>query len=144
MELKAGRDYIGVGVGVMVRNAKGEFLLLKRTEKCRNEAGKWCFPGGKVEFGEKIFEAAKREALEETGIKVEPLRVLKLIDHFIPEEKQHWANPIVEAKLLNGMPKIMEPEKCSEIKWFSIQNLPEVTINMEELFKDIREGKIKL
>ncbi|MDD5163786.1 MAG: NUDIX domain-containing protein [Candidatus ainarchaeum sp.] len=144
MELKAGRDFIGVGVGVMVRNAKGDFLLLKRTEKCRNEAGKWCFPGGKIEFGEKVFDAAKREAMEEIGCEVEPVRLLKLIDHIIPEEKQHWANPIVEAKLLKGKPRIMEPEKCSEIKWFSLEELPEVTINMKDFFKDVKEGKIKL
>lgn len=82
--------------------------------------------------------------MEETGIKIGPVRLLKLIDHIIPEEKQHWANPIVEAKLLKGTPKIMEPEKFSEINWFSIENLPEVTINMKEFFMDIREGKIKL
>ncbi|MBN1940679.1 MAG: NUDIX domain-containing protein [Candidatus Diapherotrites archaeon] len=142
--MKPGRDYIGVGVGVAIRNEKGEFLLMKRTENCRNEPGKWCFPGGGVDFGETVFDAAKREAMEEAGVDVEPTRLLKLIDHIIPEEKQHWANPIVEAIIVAGIPKIMEPHKCSEIGWFSIENLPYVTINMAEFFEDIKSGKIKL
>ena len=144
MELKHGKDFVGTGVGVMIRNPKGEVLLLRRTEKCRNEAGKYTFPGGRIEFGEKGFDAAKREALEETGCEIEPIRLLKLVDHIIPEEKQHWLNPIIEARILKGNPKITEPEKCSEMKWFSIKSLPELTINLKDLFKDINEGKIKL
>lgn len=70
MGLKAGTDYIGVGVGVMVRNAKGEFLLLKRTEKCGNEAEKWCFPGGRVEFGEKTLMLQKERLWKKQALRL--------------------------------------------------------------------------
>lgn len=144
-ELKPGIDFVGVGVGVMVRNRKGEFLLGLRTENCRNEPNKWCFPGGGVEFGEKLFDCAKREAKEEAGIEVEPVRLVKVIDHIIPAERQHWVNPIIEAKLVKGPPKAMEPHKLREWRWFSLETLPEnLTINMVDFFKDVKERKVRI
>ena len=145
MQGKPGIDFVGVGVGVMVRNHKGEFLLGLRTENARNEPGKWTFPGGGIEFGERLFDCAKREAREEAGIDVEPVRIVKVIDHIIPDEKQHWVNPIVEARLVSGEPKIVEPHKIGGWKWFSLENMPEnITINLVQLFSQIKEGKIRL
>jgi len=144
-DLKPGVDFVGVGVGVMVRNDKGEMLLGLRTENCRNEPGKWTAPGGCVEFGETLFDCAKREAKEEAGIEVEPARLLTVIDHIIPNEKQHWVNPIIEARLVKGLPKATEPRKLKEWRWFSLENLPEnLTINWIEFFLLAKEGKIKL
>jgi len=141
-KLKPGVDFVGVGVGVMVRNEKGEFLLGLRTENSRNEPGKWCFPGGCVEFGEKLFDCAKREAKEEAGIEVEPVRLVRVIDHIIPAEKQHWVNPIIEAKLVKGTPKVMEPHKLREWRWFSLETLPEnPTINMVDFFQGCERRK---
>jgi 8-oxo-dGTP diphosphatase len=143
LELKPGVDFVGVGIGVMVRNEKGEFLLGLRTENCRNEPGKWCFPGGCLEFGEKLFDCAKREALEEAGVDVEPVRIVKVIDHIIPAERQHWVNPIIEARLVKGEPKVAEPHKLREWRWFSLEALPEnLTINMAGFFRDVKQGKL--
>ena len=72
-ELKPGKDYVGVGVGVLIRNDKGEMLLGLRTDKCRNDAGKWSAPGGCVEFGETLAQAAVRETREEIGLAVDQL-----------------------------------------------------------------------
>jgi len=142
---KPGVDFVGVGVGVMVRNAKGEFLLGQRQKHSNNEPGKWCFPGGTLEFGEKLFDCVKREAKEEAGIDVQPLRIVKVIDHIISGEKQHWFNPIVEAKLLVGKPIVAEPDKIAQWQWFSLDNVPEnLTINMVEFFNQLKEGKIPL
>ncbi len=60
-------------VGVLVRNGN-KFLLAKEIL----EGGKayWIVPGGKVEFGETIEHAAKREIREETGIKAKALKFL--------------------------------------------------------------------
>jgi len=143
--LKPGTDFVGVGVGVMVRNKKGEFLLGLRAENSRNEPGKWTFPGGGLEFGEKLEECVVRETKEEAGLLVEPVRLLKIVNHMPPGEKQHWVNPIFEAKVLKGEPTIMEPFKMSKWQWFSISGLPEnLTVNLVELFSDIKEGRIFL
>ena len=66
-------------------------------------------------------------------------------NHFLPYEKQHWVNPLFEAKLVKGEPKIMEPDKMLELKWFPLANLPEnLTSNWQDFFKDVKNGKINL
>jgi len=144
-EMKPGRDFVGVGVGVMVRNEGGEMLLGLRTENCRNEAGKWTAPGGCVEFGETLFDCAKRETREEAGIEVEPLRLMHVIDHILPDEKQHWVNPLIEARLVSGKPKVTEPHKLKEWRWFPLDKPPEnLTVNWIRFLNLMKEGKIKL
>jgi ADP-ribose pyrophosphatase YjhB (NUDIX family) len=60
---------MGVGAAVVVRNARGQVLLVQRSAH-QFGAGKWCFPCGYVEWGEDIREAARREAREEAGIEI--------------------------------------------------------------------------
>ena len=144
-ELKPGKDFIGVGVGAMVRNESGEMLLGLRSSNSRNEAGNWTAPGGCVEFGESLENAVIRETREEFGIEVKVVKLLKLNNHFLPAEKQHWVNPLFEAKLVKGEPKIMEPDKIMKVKWFPLDDLPEnLTSNWQEFFKDVKNGTIKL
>lgn len=59
---------IDVAVGILV-NANGDVLLGQRPEG-KPYAGYWEFPGGKVETGESIEHALKREFLEELGVEV--------------------------------------------------------------------------
>jgi mutator protein MutT len=130
---------VKVGVGVMVRNEKGEVLLGLRSKRAKNEAGKWTFPGGELEFGETLEECAKREAREEFGIEVRPVRLLRVIDHILKEEGQHWVNPIFEAAIVKGEPRIMEPHKIEKMGWFSLDKLPEnLTVNLLDLFRALR------
>lgn len=123
--MKAGFDYIGVGVGAMVFNDKGEVFLSQRGEKAKNERGTWEFPGGSVELGERLSDAVKREFVEEYGITIEIQFLLAVDDHILPDEGQHWVSPTYIAKLVNGIAAIKEPEKCSAIGWFMLDNLPE-------------------
>ncbi|MCX6798951.1 MAG: NUDIX domain-containing protein [Candidatus Diapherotrites archaeon] len=144
-EPNPGVDFIGVGVGVMVRNKKGEVLLGLRTKNARNEAGKWTFPGGALEFGETLEQCAVREAKEEFGITVKPLRLLAVIDHIIPDEKQHWCNPVLEAKIVRGAPRVIEPHKTSGFAWFPVGALPRnITSNLKIFFRKVKSGEVKL
>ncbi|MFH1427240.1 MAG: NUDIX domain-containing protein, partial [Patescibacteria group bacterium] len=67
-----------VGIGVMIQNENGEVLLGLRQGS--HGAGEWCFPGGKIEFGETIFEAAKKEVKEETGLDVDEFELISVYD----------------------------------------------------------------
>jgi len=122
---KKGVDYIGVGCGAMIFNGEGKLFLAKRGNKDKNEFGKWEFPGGGVEFGEKCEDALKREIKEEFGIDIKVLELLEVSDHIIPEENQHWVAPSYVARLSSGEAKIMEPEKCDDLAWFPIDELPD-------------------
>ena len=120
---KKGVDYIGVGCGAMIFNGEGKLFLAKRGNKDKNEFGKWEFPGGGVEFGEKCEDALKREIKEEFGIDIKVLELLEVSDHIIPEENQHWVAPSYVARLSSGEAKIMEPEKCDGIRWVSLSEI---------------------
>jgi len=110
-ELKPGKDYIGVGCGVLIVNDKNETLLLKRNEKCRNEAGTWSRPGGTVEFGETVEQALVREIKEELDVDLELVKFLDLSDHIIKAENQHWIAISYLGRIKNGEPKNMEADK---------------------------------
>ena len=60
-------------VGVLVNN-KNKYLLVR--ERVESGKEKWLIPGGKVEFGESLEDAAKREIAEETGIIISRLKFL--------------------------------------------------------------------
>ncbi len=133
MHRRAGKDFIGVSVGAVLFNEKGEVFLSKRGEKAKNEKGKWEFPGGAVHFNESLEEACKREFREEYGIEISLEKVLHVANHIISEEKQHWVATTFLAKLKSGQPKILEPLKCSEIGWFKLNALPQPLSIVTEL-----------
>ncbi len=120
-----GKDYIGVGCGAVILNEKNEILLMKRGRACRSKIGWWSIPGGSVDFFEKIEEALKRELREEIGVDIEIIKQLTLTEYFNKEEQQHWVSPQYLCKIIKGTIENKEPDKCEEIRWFSLERLPE-------------------
>jgi len=72
-----------VGVGILIQRGN-KYLLIKRAAE--PDKGLWSVPGGMVELGEKASEAAAREVLEETGLVVDVVKVLDVIDKIIIDE----------------------------------------------------------
>jgi 8-oxo-dGTP diphosphatase len=72
-----------VGVGILIRKGE-EYLLIQRASE--PDRGLWSIPGGMVELGEKVEDAAIREAEEETGLKVELLEDLGVVDKIVKDE----------------------------------------------------------
>ena len=73
-----------VGVGVLIRDGE-RYLLVRRAAE--PDAGLWSIPGGLVELGERVKEAAVREALEETGLEVEIADLLGVVDKIDRDEE---------------------------------------------------------
>src|ERR1051326_646610 len=128
--MKKGIDYIGVGVGAVIFNSRGQVFMSLRGPKSRNEADKWEFPGGGVEFGEKLEDAIVREMREEFGITIGDLELLCVNDHLIPAEKQHWVSPAFISKITNGEPKILEAGKHRKIGWFNLKDLDSMPLSL--------------
>ena len=66
-----------VGVGAIVVD-KGRVLLVCRGREPMK--GYWTLPGGVLELGESLVDGVKREVAEETGLEVEPLELVELLD----------------------------------------------------------------
>lgn len=130
-----------VGVGVMIKNKKGQVLLGLR--KGSHGAGEWCFPGGHLEFGETFFQTAIRETKEETGLKVKNCKLISVAEEFryLKSDGKHCVNIGIEAKYKNGTPKIMEPDKCKEWKWFNLKKLPKKLFQGTELILNNYKAK---
>jgi 8-oxo-dGTP diphosphatase len=113
-----------VGVGVLIQNEKEEVLLGLR--KSSHGAGEWSFPGGHLEFGETLFETAKREVKEETDLDVHEFELISVADEmrYIESDAKHYLNIGIRATYEGGEPKVMEPTKCDQWKWFRLDDLP--------------------
>ncbi|WP_174222086.1 NUDIX domain-containing protein [Polynucleobacter necessarius] len=79
---KDARPVTEVAAGILL-DQSGRFLLGQRPEG-KPYAGYWEVPGGKIEKGETVFDALKRELQEELGIKIQSSEELMLLEHDYP------------------------------------------------------------
>jgi len=117
----------GVGVGVMILKENKILLGLRNSDKIKAGSelqgqGTWTMPGGKVEFMEKLVDAAKRELEEETNLKATKLNFLCISDDMT--ENAHYVTVGFIAEDYTGEVKAMEPETILEWRWFDLNNLP--------------------
>ncbi len=123
--MQKGIDFIGVSVGALIFNSKGEIFLNKRSQKARNARGCWEAPGGAVNFWETRQAAIKREIKEEFGVEIKIKSMLHTVEEMLLEEKQHWLATSFICEFKKGqIPRIMEPDKHEAIGWFSLTSLP--------------------
>lgn len=87
----AERHHTEVAVGILIRREDDALLLSTRPEG-KPYAGYWEFPGGKLEVGETVEEALRRELLEELGIAIGGATVWKVTEHDYPHAlvRLHW------------------------------------------------------
>src|SRR5947209_5416458 len=74
-----------VGVGAVIVHQDRVLLIQRGTEPAR---GVWSIPGGLIEVGEMLHEAVVREVREETGLEVEPVELVELLDRIFREDNR--------------------------------------------------------
>jgi 8-oxo-dGTP diphosphatase len=109
-----------VGIGVLVVK-DGKILLGQR--KGSHGAGEFGGTGGHLEYMESIFECAKRETLEETGITIKNIRLL-CVSNIKDYAPKHYVDIGLVADWESGEPTIMEPNKVESWGWYDPKNLP--------------------
>jgi 8-oxo-dGTP diphosphatase len=121
------RHKIIQAVFVVIRNERGEILLQQRanTEYLN---GYWDFPSGHVEYGESLHESAVRETKEEVGLEISStdLALIHIEQFYVDRD---YINYTFEAAKWSGTPIVGEPEKCSAIRWFAADALPDKCVN---------------
>lgn len=111
------RPIAAVGA-VVVDN--GKVLLIRRGKPPR--PGQWSLPGGGQELGESYIEAAIREVREETGLAIEVLGLIDVVDSITRDEsgrvRFHYLLADVVARPVGGT--LQAGGDASEARWFSI------------------------
>ncbi len=122
-----------IGIGVMIFNASSELLLGQRIGA--HGAGEWAFPGGHLEFGQTIFESARSEVYEETALVITRFALISLAEEmrYIKTDGKHYINIGVLGYYEGGEPRVMEPHKCREWRWFAAGALPAPLMESTEL-----------
>ncbi|OGI25126.1 MAG: DNA mismatch repair protein MutT [Candidatus Moranbacteria bacterium RBG_13_45_13] len=127
------KKQVRVGFGVYIIKG-GKVLLGKRI----GNHGKsfWSAPGGHLEYGESWEEGARRETLEEAGIKIKNIRFAGLTNDIHKSERKHYVTIAMLADYDSGEVKIMEPEKLERWEWFKWDKLPRLLfLPMRNLLK---------
>ncbi len=85
------RRHTEVAVGILMRKGDGALLLSTRPAG-KPYAGYWEFPGGKIEAGETVEQALRRELHEELGITIAAVQPWKVTEHDYPHAlvRLHW------------------------------------------------------
>lgn len=112
---------------VFVFLEKDNKVLLQKRFNTGWEDGKYTLVSGHIEDGERVKEAAVREAKEESGIVVEEddFRVVHVMYNKLDTQ---YINFFLKTNKWKGEPINMEPDRCDDLQWFDKDNLPENTI----------------
>lgn len=105
-----------VGVGAVIVDRGGRVLLARRgTEPMR---GRWTLPGGLVEVGESLHEALVREVREETGLDVEIVELIELLDRIHREGERvrfHYVIADYLCRVTGGQARAASD--ADEVRW---------------------------
>ena len=85
-------EIISIGVGAVV--FRGEDVLLIKRGKAPLK-GEWSIPGGGLEFGERVRDAAIREVREETSVEIEIIGLLDVFDAIAPANHQSVSHMVI-------------------------------------------------
>lgn len=125
----------GVGVGVFVVKPDGSFIMIRR--KGSHGDGSWGLPGGHLEYAETWEECARREVKEEIGIEfTKPISHIATTNDIFKDEGKHFITVFVKTPFTGGQPRICEPDKSTEMGWFTIETMPSnVFLPLKNLLK---------
>jgi 8-oxo-dGTP diphosphatase len=118
------RPIVGVG-GVVIQ--RGRVLLVRRGSEPLK--GEWSIPGGVVELGEDLAQAARRELKEETGLEVKPLEVLAVFDRIHRQGrrvKYHFVIVDFACRLRRG--RLKPASDVLDARWVRRQDLPQYNL----------------
>ena len=108
-----------VAVGAVVGNDNGELLLVRRAD-----SGIWLYPTGWADVGYSASEVAVKEVWEETGIEVEPVRLLAVLDGLrLGFTRIPLYSVVFHCRAVGGTLQA-HPLECLDVGWFSEDGLP--------------------
>ncbi len=129
---------------------QGSRILLVRRGKPPSQ-GKWSVPGGRLRLGETLEAAVVRETREETQLVVRPLRVGKVVEHRLRDERgnieYHYVIVDYVCQVIEGSPR--PASDASEVQFVEIFELAQLDMTegtaqvIQEIFEQITQSRKK-
>jgi 8-oxo-dGTP diphosphatase len=131
-----------VGVGAII--IEGDRVVLVKRAHPPLQA-EWSIPGGVLEVGELVREAAIREAREETGLTVEPGELLGVYDRVLrnSEKRVQYHYVLIDFLCRRVAGELAAASDAADVRWFSREELPALKM-AEDTVEVIRKGFAKL
>ena len=131
------RPFVGVGVVVF----RGDDVLLIRRGKPPRK-GSWSLPGGMQEVGETVYEAGIREVFEETGVEIEVLGLVDVVDSIRRDAdgrvEFHYTLADLAAEWLDG--EARAGSDADGIRWLPIDDIGDLGL-WSETVRIVRQGR---
>ncbi|WP_346917306.1 NUDIX domain-containing protein [Clostridium sp.] len=121
-------------------------ILLHRRKNTGYQDGKWDIAAsGHVDEGETAKMAVVRECAEELGIdvKIKDLSFVHLSHRVSNTGGRTYYDIYFVVNKYHGIPKVIEPDKCSELRWFKIDDLPNEIIDIRKIVIDNYKNDIQ-
>jgi 8-oxo-dGTP diphosphatase len=144
------RQYVGHDTLIMpataaiIRDEVGRILLIRR-----GDGRGWSLPGGFVEPGERLADAAVREVWEETGLEVEPLRIVGVYSDptythitYPNGDQVHFVSTTFECRIVGGTLRA-DGDESLEVAYFAPDALPHpIVCDHEMRIRDALSGRV--
>jgi len=127
-----------VGVGaIIIENSR--VVLVKRAHPPLQ--AQWSIPGGVLEVGELVREAALREAREETGLTVEPAELLGVYDRVLrdPVGRVQYHYVLVDFLCRRVSGELQAADDAAAVRWFNREELPALNL-AEDTLEVVHKG----
>lgn len=116
-----------------------KFLVAERAYG--NLKGHWEFPGGKIEPGENLFDAIKREIKEELALDIEPKKVINTFTHTYPFDTVELT--LIQCDLVSDLKDLVSDGSHDGIDWVTLDKIDKAFAPLDEKVKNyLVENKI--
>jgi 8-oxo-dGTP diphosphatase len=116
------KDHIVTSVVAVIVNDDGQVLLTRRNVPPFKDM--WVMPGGKIDLGEAIHNAIRREVMEEVGLDVEVENLIDVFEHLTPgDDNYHFVILYYRCHPLSCAINHNRTE-VAEARWVSLEELP--------------------
>lgn len=142
MEQNNQEKYLQVGVKVILKNQKGEVLLLRRNPFKYPEIGPtWDIVGGRIDVGISLIENLKREVKEETGLILENEPKLLYAQDILNISRFPGRHVVRLTYIANISGEPVIDEESLEYKWVALSNLKDAE-DLDRFLKEVVDNVI--
>ncbi len=130
-----------IGVGAVILDGERVLLIRRGHEPMK---GQWSIPGGALEVGESLLDGVVREVREETGLEVEPIRLIEVLDRIVRDDDERVRFHYV---LIDYLCRVTGGALCcatdaTEARWASVKELDGVAaFTVSVIEKSVQQQK---